>query len=260
MIGVFYPYLATRCQFGEMSELEISMESIENFLIEDFEFWIVASEWEIEGLDIRDRLLKRFGDKVNFIDHQRNGHVPEPAIFDTAEKMKVYLEHSDTPDEFIRMYDDIYLLGPRKAEDLRITRYLFEYEELSTRLRSGGYLWRSQVMRSVAAVRKYGCRGIMTETHCPELFVKDWMRNIFELFEPGKNRMVTSTLYFNVYPYPRELKDWKTERALFYGYDDEFSYGPGSVNDKVKDKFYLNCNDKGLDAELYRWLMDHLKI
>jgi hypothetical protein len=250
MIGVFYPYRADDCVRTknlsplQPSELKLSMESVKKYFKEDFEFWIVGDcpQWAKEM------------ENVKFIQHQRNELVHEPALFDATEKLKLYIEHPETPEVFVRMYDDVYLLAPRKLEDLKVTRYLFEYDELADRLRSGGAIWRNQVMRSVEAVRKLGYPGRMTETHCPEVFEKERMQTIFSHFKPGVNRLVTSTLYYNVFPWEREIRDWKTERALFHGYENEFSYGHGNIDKKVKGKFYLNHNDMGLDEELWNWI------
>src|SRR5665647_3319131 len=104
----------------------------------------------------------------------------------------------------------------------------------------------------------------MTETHCPEVFEKDKMRKIFKMFDPLENRLLTSTLYFNVFPYELMLKDRKVERALFYGYENDFSYGPGEcelvetrfnrVSRVCEGKYYLNHNDDGLDDGLKKFI------
>ena len=133
---------------------------------------------------------------------------------------------------------------------MQITRYLFTNEELiSGEFVSGGIVWCDQVFRSTDAVISLGYPGYMTETHCPEVFEKDKMQEIFKIFDPLECRLLTSTLYFNVFPYELMMKDRKVERALFYGYENDFSFGSGEtqLNRICTGKYYLNHNDDGLD-------------
>ena len=106
----------------------------------------------------------------------------------------------------------------------------------------------------------------MTETHCPEVFEKGKMQNIMDLFDPAGYRLLTSSLYFNIYPFDRILKDRKVERALFYGVDNEFSFktnctnslrlrsGNNEFHELVRGKYFLNHNDVGLDNGLKRFI------
>jgi len=249
MIGVFYPYFASASRW---KELRYSLRSLEKFFNEDYEVWIVGDmpEW------IRN---------VKHIPHQKTEMVNAGATYDAVSKLKLYIDHNDSPDQFLRMYDDVYLTGARTVKQMQITRYLFTNEELNTgEFASGGMVWRDQVFRSTDAVVRLGYPGYMTETHCPEVFEKEKMREIFEMFDPLENRLLTSTLYFNVFPYELILKDRKVERALFYGYENVFSYGPGEcelaetrlnrVSCICEGKYYLNHNDDGLDDGLKKFI------
>jgi hypothetical protein len=254
MIGVFYPYME---EGSSRAQLELSIESVKKYLHEEYELWVVGDP---AGAGTDEGTNSRLHDHpVHWIPAVRNGNVHEPNLFDSTEKLRLYIEHRNSPEVFIRMYDDTYFINSRHLCDLLVTRYLFEYEELAEGLKSGGATWRAQVMRSVDAVRKLGYPGIMTETHCPEVFEKERMRTLFDRFNPAVNRMVTSTLYYNLYPWHRELKDRKVERALFYGSENEFSYGPGDIDEKAGMKYYLNHNDDGLNGELWDWLCVRIK-
>jgi len=142
------------------------------------------------------------------------------------------------------------------VKQMQITRYLFSNDELNNgEFASGGMVWRDQVFRSTDAVVRLGYPGYMTETHCPEVFEKEKMRQIFEIFDPLENRLLTSTLYFNVFPYERMLKDRKVERALFYGYENDFSTSPSPSNQgEIEGKYYLNHNNDGLDDNLKKFI------
>ncbi|HZK93147.1 MAG TPA: hypothetical protein VFC67_02985 [Prolixibacteraceae bacterium] len=249
MIGIFYPYLASASRWDE---LRYSLRSLDKFFNEDFEVWIVGDmpEW------IRN---------VKHIPHQKTEMTKAGATYDAVSKLKLYIDHDDSPHQFLRMYDDVYLTGTRTVKQMQITRYLFTNDELNSgEFASGGIVWRDQVFRSTDAVVSLGYPGYMTETHCPEVFEKMKMRKIFEMFDPLENRLLTSTLYFNVFPYELMLKDRKVERALFYGYESDFSYGPGEcepvetqlnrVSGVCAGKYYLNHNDDGLDDNLKKFI------
>ena len=249
MIGVYYPYLEGA---GKWEELRYSLRSLEMHFKEEYEVWIVGDlpEW-IKG--------------VWHIPHVKDATGPMASTCDAIIKLWEYLKSDLTPDVFVRMYDDIYFIGDRGLEDLKVTRYLFDCEDLKREgIKSGGALWREAVQRTVRATKRFGFEGIMTETHCPEVFEKKRMIEVFDLFEPLENRLLTSTLYYNVFPWERRLKDRKVERMLFYGYENEFSYSkppaeaggnsPFDFAQGPEGKFFLNHNDKGLDDGLKRWI------
>lgn len=249
MVGVFYPYLA---RLGKWEELKYSLRSLERFLKGiDYEVWIIGDkpEW-IKG--------------VNFIPHIRNNNVPAACTFDAVSKLLKYIENKDTPERFIRMYDDIYLLSDIGIKDLEVTRYLYDFKELHRhKFMSGGRVWREQVLRSVNISKRYGFEGLMTETHCPEVFEKGKLSRVFDKFDVKNSRLLTSTLYFNMFPFERRIKDRKSERALFYGKDDDFGFKlpdiggggfiEGLINNGTK---FMNHNDEGLTPGLIEFLKD----
>ena len=202
--------------------------------------------------------LPKWIQNVKHIPHVKTERILSAAAYDAVSKLEKYLNRSDSPEKFVRMYDDVYFTKERKLEDLEITRYLFEYGELrGGGFTSGSVIWHDQVLRSADAVRKIGFPGFMTETHCPEVFEKSKMKEIFEMFEPADYRLLTSTLYYNVFPYEKMLKDRKTERALFYGCENEFSYKTSRISDGdglPERSCFMNHNDEGLDNHLKRFI------
>jgi len=245
MIGVFYPYLVC---VSKWEELRYSLRSLEKFFRGNYEVWIVG--------DLPDWIQN-----VNHIPHKREDRVYSASTYDAVMKLGAYLDHPDTPGRFIRMYDDIYFIGERCLNDLEITRYLFTYEEYKNhKLSSGSVVWSEQVNKTLDAVKELGFAGYMTETHCPEVFEKWKMREIFDLFAPAENRLLTSSLYYNVFPFFRMFKDRKTERALFYGKETEFAMGrmgdgaTGRRGEWATGKYFLNHNDAGLSSELKRYI------
>jgi len=157
-------------------------------------------------------------------------------------------------DLFVRMWDDVYFIGDRTLDDLMVTRIIRPANEVKTMV-SGSDVWRRQVLSTAYELQELGYPGYMTESHCPEVFSILNMRLIYEMFElPGQN-LLTSTLYYNIFPYERELIDKKTERALFYGAENEFGFSSVQVAQKCSGKYFLNHNDVGLNEEVIAFLM-----
>ena len=234
---MFYPYLEG---VSKWEELRYSLRSVDKHLKADYDIWIVG--------DLPDWICN-----VRHIKHDKDTRQYMSATFDAISKVGKYILSDETPEIFIRMYDDVYFLGDRNIDDLSVMRFLFDYKEIMNKKHlSGGKLWRDAVMESVIQAKDKGLEGLMTETHCPEVFTKRNMKKVFEIFEPLGFRLLTSTLYFNLFPFEKRIKDRKTERALFYGYEDDFSFGAGNLTQGGWEdgKFFLNHNDKGLTYEL----------
>jgi len=142
-------------------ELRYLLRSLDKFFNEDYEVWIVGN-------------LPDWIQNVKHIPHQKVVITNSGATYDAVSKLKLYIDSIESPDQFLRMYDDVYLTGARTVKQMQITRYLFTNEELiSGEFVSGGIVWRDQVFRSTDAVISLGYPGYMTETHCPEVFEKE---------------------------------------------------------------------------------------
>src|SRR5665647_2031531 len=201
MIGVYYPYLASASRW---EELRYSLRSLELFFREEYEVWIVGD-------------LPKWIQNVKHTPHQKTEMTNAGATYDAVSKLKLYIDHNDSPDLFLRMYDDVYLTGARTVKQMQITRYLFTNEELNNgEFASGGILWRDQVFRSTDAMVRLGYPGYMTETHCPEVFEKDFS------YGPGECELVETRL--------------------------------NRVPSICKGKYYLNHNDDGLDDCLKKFI------
>lgn len=221
------------------------------FECEEYEVWIVG--------DLPDWIQN-----VNHIPHAKDK--TRTSNHDATSKLKAYLD-SESPEKFIRMYDDICFVGARALQDLEITRYRNTYQEWQKpEFRSGGTDWRECVDRTLETVKRYKGLGLMTETHCPEVFEKARMKHIFEMFDPWENRLLTSTLYYNMFPFDNYIRDLKTERAAFYGYHNDFSYScvnveenpkgrfTPNIEEKVKGKYFLNYSNLGLGGLMQNYL------
>jgi hypothetical protein len=246
MITVYYPYWESA---SEWEELRYSLRSLDRHLKTEFEVFIVGD-------------LPRWAQNVTHIPYAREYNATNPSTYNALRMLQLFLNYCTTrqiPDDFIRMYDDIYLLQDRCPEDLMVTRIIRTEHELN-RLISGGQVWRKQVEDTIARLRQLGYKGYMTESHCPELFSVYRMQNIFVYFGLPTIEYLTSTLYYNVYPYPKTINDKKVERSVFYGEENDFSFTSENVSEKCKGKYYLNHNDTGLNSELRNFIRRKFRV
>ena len=233
MIPIYYPYWEGGRAWDE---LRYSFRSLEKFFQEDFTIYLVGDRpsWVKNVVHVPYIRDSRFGSLGN-----------------TSRMMELFMNwiSAEGSDVFVRMHDDLYLIGDRTLEDLSITRIIRPAQEVKT-MASGSELWRKQVFSTVYELQDLGNPGYMTESHCPEVFSCKKMQLIFKMFELPKALLLPSTLYFNVFPFERELIDKKAERALFYGIENEFGYASFNIPQKCAGKYFLNHNDTGLNDEL----------
>ena len=96
MIDVYYPYFEREAIW---EELRYSLRSIQNNLKTNFRVVIVGD-------------LPRWINPVSVlhIPNNRIDGIPENTLYDAIAKQLIFCNHPDTSLQFIRMYDDIYLL------------------------------------------------------------------------------------------------------------------------------------------------------
>lgn len=242
MIAIYYPYYEAGAVW---QELRYSLRSLEaNFCEEEYEVWLVGDK-------------PTWATNVRHIPHKRLNTNCEMVLYDAIGKLQLFVNTPDIPDRFIRMYDDIYFLQPVDLKKLEVMRYLYRgVDVLIGRhgISSGSGTWRKQLFRTIKFLLKRGYTDYMTETHCPELFYTDNMRWLLDKFDVRNLRLLTSTLYYNVFPFDKKFKDLKTERILFYGEENAFSCSSVSIPEKIKGKYYLNHNNHGLNTELRQFI------
>lgn len=242
MIQVYYPYYQPSARWHE---LRYSLRSLDKYFKEDFSVTIVGD-------------LPPWARNVTHIPYQRVEHGPESGLYNTLRQLQLFLSHPSTlrPALFVRMHDDTYLLSNRSLSDMQLTRIIRPAQEVKT-ITSGGALWRKQVMDTYSEMVEFGLPGYMTESHCPEVFDIEAMESVYSIFGLPERMLLPSTLYYNLYPWDRELIDRKEERALFYGEENLFSFLSQDIEQKCQGKFYLNHNDTGLNSEMMDFISDY---
>ena len=278
MIKIFYPYWAKASRW---EELKYSLRSLEKNFKQDFEVWIVGDlpEWvktSWECLEFGVPKVEEISSgqsqwsvtdcsrKINYIPYQRDDS--KSSLWNTTRMMEVFIEESseclkfgvpkvENDDLFVRMYDDVYLLSEINHRDLMVNRIVRTADEV-LQIATGSSVWKRQVFSTYAELKEREYPGYMTESHCPELFSAKKMKLILQTFGlPGAD-LLTSTLYHNVFPYEQSIIDKKSERALFYNEENDYSYMSVNVASKCRGKRFLNHNEAGLNDELKRFIAE----
>jgi hypothetical protein len=239
MVDVYYPYFHREAVW---EELRYSIRSLEKHLKEEFRLWIVGDlpEW----LDL---------DAIYFMNHKRCEGMDQNTVFDAIQKLLLYLNHPNAAEQFIRMYDDIYLLDDVDLLEIGKFKAMYPYDKIPKRYEK----WWGQLYRSVDAVRLKGYPGWNTETHLPELFYRDKMKWIIDTYKALERRLLTSTLYFNAFFAGQEPILFKDCRGIqFYNNQDNEYYtsSKGDLDEKCKGMLYLNHNNAGLNDNLKSFL------
>jgi hypothetical protein len=238
MIDVYYPYFQKEAKW---EELRYSLRSVERHLKEEFRIWIVGD-------------LPAWIRNINHIAHTRCEGMQENTVFDSITKLLLFCDHPDTGSDFVRMYDDIYLISDVSLDEIRKVKALHEYKDLGFE----GGTWHDQLHRTLNILVEKGYPAWNTETHFPEVFNKYKMKWIIEAYNALDRRLLTSSLYFNTFfPEVQPLIFKKDYGIQFYeNRDNEFySSSEGNLEEKCKGKLYLNHNNSGLNENLKKFMM-----
>ena len=160
------------------------------------------------------------------------------------------------------MYDDVYLMRPVDDEFLRQRFALLEYDlnQRGTQVRKHKRLqhWTHDALLDAGHKRVWNY-----ETHIPRVLEKRKMGQVFERYNPKQKRLLYFTLYFNHhFPElePTILSKLDNVKAGFYGFNDQYGFGPpsGGGTQQAIDhytkaclgKAYVNHNNEGLHVGL----------
>lgn len=235
MIDVFYPYLESASTW---QELRYSLRSLEKNLKAEFRVWIVGD-------------LPTWIRNVNHIPHIRSQVDWNICIYDAVSKMYAFCNHPQTSERFIRMYDDICLIGPVDEAYVSKIKAMYDWGKVNECNYS---VWYQQLNESMKAVIKKGYHGWNHETHFPEVFEKNWMLTVIGMYMARERRLLTSTLYYNtIFPdvFPEVFDRDRGDGIQFFGKDSQFYHSSnGYLKSKCDGRKYLVYNDEGLNDNL----------
>lgn len=239
MIDVYYPYFQREAIW---EELRYSLRSIEKHLKEDYRVWLVGD-------------LPAWIQNVNYIQHTRTEGIQENTCFDAITKLLLFCDHQDSGPDFIRMYDDMYLISDMTLQEIRKVKVISHYNDLS----ADGGTWTEQLRRTLEILIKKGYPGWNTESHFPEVFNKYKMKWIIQAYHALEHRLLTSSLYYNTFYSDTDAIVFKKDFGIqFYENRDNsfYSSSEGDLEEKCQGKFYLNHNNSGLNDNLKQFLMN----
>ena len=239
MTDIYYPYFEREATWHE---LRYSLRSIEKHFKFPFRVVIVG--------DLPDWVDPQF---ILHIPHERVEGISQNTLYDAITKQSLFNYHFDTSLHFIRMYDDIYILKDVDIVDIATVKAMYSWETIP--IREG--VWWSQLYATIDILKEKGYSPWNTETHLPELFNKEKLQWIINVYSALEKRLLLSTLYFNTfYPLINPLLFSKDFAIQFYNNIDNRFYtsSEGDLFAKCQGKTYLNHNNAGLNENLQNFL------
>lgn len=262
---IVYPWVMTGG--GPLFDLVYSLRSVQDNWTETFRVSIIGDRPPTLGnglLHYKHDQLKAAPLVKSKYELQNDSRV---RCADVCEKMEIIL-NSELNDRFVYMYDDQWLLRPMNEEYLMRRVAMHEMHSQVRDVRRDHYKLK---WNTFDALREAGLTRIWDyETHMPRLFEKQKMRQVFEKFNPGKNALLFSTLYFNWhYPEhePEVLSRLDCHKAGFYGLADGKSFpGPDihGTHAEMRQHYFNACAGKHIlnlnDAGRTPALVDVIKL
>ena len=239
MIDIFYPYFETESTWHE---LRYSLRSIEKHF--KFEFRVVI---------VGDLPQWINPDSVLYIPHARVEGIQENTLYDAITKQLIFNAHPDTSLYFVRMYDDIYILKDVDIIEIGTFKAMYAYDQVPERFGT----WWGQLYHTLDVLREKGYPGWNTETHLPELFNKEKLQWVINIYGALEKRLLTSSLYHNTFFPFTNPKLYSKEFAIqFYDNIDNpfYTSSEGDLAEKCQGKTYLNHNNAGLNDNLKHFL------
>jgi len=173
----------------------------------------------------------------------------QPQHVDKINKMTVMANHPEINEEFVLMYDDIYLMKPTTVEDLKINwarqevANIYDYVKSKTRTGDRSYknIW-STTYEYIKMIRyEKDEKTYDWETHTPRYLEKTKLRGILKKIDP-MNPMIVTALYDGYYAHNTKIINTDVQT-------DIWTHTPGMDFEKLLDVQYLNIYDNVIVPE-----------
>ncbi len=242
MIDLVYQYITS----SVWEELRYSLRSVQEHFKGEHRIWIVGDKPE-------------WIQNINHIPHLRDNKIQLTNCFDACSKMELVVNHPDITDDFVYMYDDIYLLKDNSREQMEYP--LYAVQDLAIIVNR---ILRTKHQRmkfnTIDLLVPLGLPGMNFENHLPKPINKMLMKETLSRYNCKENRLLFSTLYFNTFfadiPPVMLQKDDEVKAECF---GSESNWGYRNMPLKQLDQFlatkrYLSHNDRGLDPVMKKWI------
>ena len=190
-------------------------------------------------------------------------------FFDTINKIKLASQMDDLQENILYTYDDVILLKKQSEEQIRTVYGSSKLTDKNIHfwMNPGKNKWKNTIFQAIDRAKGFG-QVYLYETHLPRYFTKSNLRQMFKIFPIDKVDIpyAPSTLYYNMFYDKPDYLYMESDEAVdnkikagFYQQDyhlcDSFSsLDMESVEKAVKDKIWLNYNDRGLTEHLKKWI------
>ena len=173
----------------------------------------------------------------------------QPQHVDKLQKMSIMANHPDINEEFVLMYDDIYLMKPTTVDDLKINWARAEVGSIAEYLKSGirtgdrSYrnVWRDTYEYIKMVRYENGEKTYDWETHTPRYLEKTKLKGVIKKIDP-LNPVIVTALYDGYYAHNTKIIDETVQT-------DIWSHTPGMDFEKLLDVQYLNIYDNVIVPE-----------
>jgi hypothetical protein len=194
----------------------------------------------------REDLLEEYGDRFY------------ESFFCVLDKIRWFVQQDFCEDEFLLFSDDYFLLN--EIDDPRIFENVaFDVDKDSKYIKKARSRHERTILEALELAHKFhhhnGLRNC--EVHCPRLYKKDLLQNLFHKFPLEKQKVpyALATLYNNLFFHDdgRYVKDPKNKLVAYAHWTDgtEHHYSPTSNMELdliAKEYKVLSVTDKGLFA------------
>jgi len=222
-------------RIGLFNELEYSIRSVKKNFQGDYRLFVVGDEPPISHKDV-----------IHIKGYPRVDRHPsqQRQTVDQFFKKKAMVESDLIGENFVMMYDDMFILQPITEHDLKINWALAEIDIIEDYMRSPirkgdiTYLrvWKDtyegiKMMRDLKGLKTYDW-----ETHTPRYFNKEKLKKIIDSVDFEKNPKIVSSIYDGLYAENTQIITDEIQ-------SDMWSYKPGLDFDKEFSKIYMNIYD-----------------
>lgn len=238
---ILIPYVH---KFAQRDELKFTLRSIETHYKGEYRVMIVGD-------------LPQWCCNIEHLPHDRHSIGAGSNLNDAILKMYKALEHLDG--DFIRWYDDILLLKDSSLDDLNKH---WVQQDLNKHARKESSVYLRQLWATYDECRAHNLYGYNCEVHLPRVFNAFLLKHVLDKHikqAAGLKLLLMQSLYFNTYGGTVvRLHKGDDIKAGYYGMDDLYSYPcparPQEVDAVLKNKRFLNYNDKGCNEVLWQWI------
>jgi hypothetical protein len=227
-------------KIGLFNELEYSIRSVKKNC-KDARCIVVGDTPEVS-----------FDDVIHITGPPRHeqGNVAEMTMTDQINKFIEISNNPEISDEFVLMYDDIFILKPTTVDELKINWARQEVTDidqyLTSKTRGGSNSYKKQWRYTYEFIKMIrssdGKKTYDWETHTPRYFDKEKLRTLLDKWDLKANEMLTQALYDCYHAENTEIINAEIQTDLY-------THKPGMDFDKLLDVQYLNIYDNVIVPE-----------